>query len=317
MHLKQLTYFVAVIEAHSFSQAAKNLYISQPTLSQSIQALEKELGFELLLRTSSGAIPTEMGEVVFRDAKMLLQKTEAVQQKWARLENARKALNGTVHLVVFPTAYFFVSQQISTRFQAAFPSMHWQLLESRGYNLPDIFSRHRADIGIGDFISSEKDTFLRELARYGLRVDPLCDDVCKIAISKKNPLAGKSDLSASDAQQLSLAYYSGGDDVADPHFTRFFDDKLAIELHSFEKIVDTAVSGIAVAPLPQKITSKGLLRRYGRDAVNFLTVEGFSLPVTHCLIYPDGAPATPEIKQAKKLICKAYRELEYSPLQDE
>ena len=310
MQLKQLVYFTTIIESQSFSQAAKKLFISQPTLSQSIQALEQELGFQLLTRTSSGAIPTDMGTIVFQDAKNILAEADKAKARWEELDRMRKSFVGTVRLVVYPSAYAFVFKKIVERYQDMYPNLRWQLLEARGSNLPNVFEKQQAAFGIGDYVTSEADAFHQFADAHGLGVLPLCSDVCKIAVSRKNPLSRKSDLSLKDIETLSLAYYSGGDDVADPHFTRFFNDRLSIELHSFEKIVEAAVSNIAVSPLAQGITCQGLLSGYGQNAVRFLTVEGFSLPVTHCLIYDQNAVVTPEMECAKTLIIKAFQDLD-------
>ncbi|MCC8077713.1 MAG: LysR family transcriptional regulator [Oscillospiraceae bacterium] len=309
MQLKQLIYFSAVAEARSFSHAAKKLYVAQPTLNQSVQALEKELGFQLFTRMPYHLVLTEMGEIVYQDAKKLLAETEDMQKKWMEMDQARKALKGTIRLVAYPSAYCFISDQI-LHFQNAYPNMIWQVSESRGYNFPDVFSHNRADIGVGDYITAKEDAFQTDAAAHRLCVIPLCSDICKVAISRKNPLSAKHDISKTESAKLSLAYYSGGDDVVVPYFSRFFNERLAIELHSFEKIVDSAVSGIAVSPVAQKITTQGLLSHYKANAVNFLTVEGFSLPVTHCLIYPSDTVFSPELKQAKELIIHAFHNLE-------
>lgn len=76
MQLKQLAYFLAVTDYGSFSKAAEALYIAQSSLSQSVQALEQELGFSLLHRECGGVELTEMGEPVCRDRKELLTKAE-------------------------------------------------------------------------------------------------------------------------------------------------------------------------------------------------------------------------------------------------
>lgn len=309
MQLKQLVYFTTIIEAQSFSAAAKKLYIAQPTLSQSIQSLEAELGFQLLTRSNNGVVPTDMGKTVFQDAKRILEETEQVKAKWLNMDRIRKSISGVIRLVVYPSAYAFVSRQIVARFRDTYPNLHWNLLESRGGSLPSVFEKQQVSFGIGDYVTADEASFQQFLEPYGLKALPLCNDICKIAVSQKNPLAQKRDLSLKDTEKLSLAYYSGGDDVADPHFTRFFNDKLAIELHSFDKIAEAAINDVAVCPLAQGITQKGLLSEYRKNTVSFLTVEGFFLPVTHCLIYDPNAEQTPETECARELIMKAFREL--------
>ena len=62
MTLQQLKYAIAVADQGSMNEAAKSLFISQPSLSGAIKEMEKELGFELFLRTSRGIVVTPEGE---------------------------------------------------------------------------------------------------------------------------------------------------------------------------------------------------------------------------------------------------------------
>lgn len=61
MRLEQLQYFVQVVESHSFNRAAQHLNITQPALTNSIRALEEELGVQLLIRSRRGCVPTSWG----------------------------------------------------------------------------------------------------------------------------------------------------------------------------------------------------------------------------------------------------------------
>lgn len=76
MELRQLKYFVAAADTLNFSRAAESLYISQPTLSQQISELEKELGVELFIRSKRTVILTPAGAELLTKAKDLLHRAE-------------------------------------------------------------------------------------------------------------------------------------------------------------------------------------------------------------------------------------------------
>ncbi|WP_330211977.1 LysR substrate-binding domain-containing protein [Pseudomonas sp. Z18(2022)] len=79
MNLRQLSYFISIVEEGSFSRAAKLLHIAQPALSQQLINLEVELGAKLLLRSVKGVTPTATGKAVLRQAQLILKQVETAR----------------------------------------------------------------------------------------------------------------------------------------------------------------------------------------------------------------------------------------------
>ena len=82
MNLKQLESFALIIESRSFSQAAKKLFLTQPTISSHISLLEKELNTQLLIRTTKDVHPTEDGKKLYTYAKQILNLQDTVFQEF-------------------------------------------------------------------------------------------------------------------------------------------------------------------------------------------------------------------------------------------
>jgi LysR family nitrogen assimilation transcriptional regulator len=76
MQYRQLYYFVKIVEAGSFSQAARTIHVAQPALSQQIAELEAALGVPLLQRSARGVRPTVAGERLYEGASAILRKLE-------------------------------------------------------------------------------------------------------------------------------------------------------------------------------------------------------------------------------------------------
>jgi DNA-binding transcriptional LysR family regulator len=74
MELRELTAFVAVVEEGGMSAASRRLHVSQSALSQTVSALERELGVTLLERTSAGVRPTEAGTTLLAEARAVLAR---------------------------------------------------------------------------------------------------------------------------------------------------------------------------------------------------------------------------------------------------
>ena len=78
MEFKQLEAFVAVVDYKSFSEAAKHLYLTQPTISSHIQALEKELNSRLLIRTTKQMKVTDRGMQLYECAVHMLNMRDQI-----------------------------------------------------------------------------------------------------------------------------------------------------------------------------------------------------------------------------------------------
>ena len=80
MELRHLRYFIAVAEELNFTRAAERLHIAQPPLSQQIQHLEAEMGFQLFRRTKRTVQLTAAGQVFFEEAQKILQQVDRAIQ---------------------------------------------------------------------------------------------------------------------------------------------------------------------------------------------------------------------------------------------
>lgn len=101
LSLTQLEVLVGVVDAGSFSEAARRLYLSQPSISNHVRQLESSLGVQLVERTSQGARPTAAGEVVVDHAKQvfeLLGRLERAAAEFQGLEAGRLVIAGTTTL---------------------------------------------------------------------------------------------------------------------------------------------------------------------------------------------------------------------------
>lgn len=95
MKLKALQYFVAVAREGSITQAASQLYVSQPALSQQLKELERELGAQLLVRTARGVELTEAGRILRRRAEEII---ELEQRTINDVASVRGDIGGEVHV---------------------------------------------------------------------------------------------------------------------------------------------------------------------------------------------------------------------------
>jgi DNA-binding transcriptional LysR family regulator len=98
MDLKQIRYFVAVADAGSFSAGAKRAFVTQPTLSVAIAALEADLGFRLFERRARGVALTPRGELALQHARAVLRESEGL-----RTADAHPVVRKPLKLGLLPT----------------------------------------------------------------------------------------------------------------------------------------------------------------------------------------------------------------------
>ena len=106
MELRQLRYFVRVVELGSMSRAALDLDLVQSALSQQISRLEGELATRLLQRSAKGVLPTEAGLAFFREAQLALRH---VEQAGRAAQQSR--LSGSVSVGLAPTTAAVLGMQ--------------------------------------------------------------------------------------------------------------------------------------------------------------------------------------------------------------
>ena len=90
MTLNQLRNVIAVADTGSMNEAAKQLYIAQPSLSQSVKELEKEIGAELFRRGNRGVVLTVEGEEFLSYARQVVQQYELMENRYVEKKNVKK-----------------------------------------------------------------------------------------------------------------------------------------------------------------------------------------------------------------------------------
>ena len=76
MEFRKLRYFIEIIKAQSYSHAAKNLYVTQPTLSWNMTKLQEELGVKLMYQVGNKVMPTSAGSILFKEGQQLLAQLD-------------------------------------------------------------------------------------------------------------------------------------------------------------------------------------------------------------------------------------------------
>lgn len=183
MEFRQLRYFCVIAEEKKFTTAAKQLFIAQPALSQSIAQLEKELNVELFNRMPKGVALTGAGELFYEYAKKTLQDRDAVIRSLSSLSTESGALS--VCIKTLPDT----SVQVLLDFQARYPHITVDITDQKA-DLPD-------------FILSNCVDYPDKYDYVPLKTEPFY-----LLLPKSHPLAAKDQVSITDLAQETIVLES-------------------------------------------------------------------------------------------------------------
>ncbi len=120
MNIDQLRYFKQICECHSLNKAAQELYISQPALTKSIQAIEKELNIELLVRTKNGVYPSEIGKIFLQEACSIL----SIYDNFIQKINKTRSFSDSLTIYAYPAIANTYALQILNELHHSFYSLN-------------------------------------------------------------------------------------------------------------------------------------------------------------------------------------------------
>ncbi len=140
-----LRVFIRAAERGSFTQAAGELYISQPAVSRAVKALEEELQVSLFFRDKrSGLTLTDAGQKILLLARQMADLENRIRQEAFRTNNL---LSGRVRIASLPILTSVFLAKAVCRFQARYPQVSVELLEGGSSEICQAVEEHRADLG--------------------------------------------------------------------------------------------------------------------------------------------------------------------------
>lgn len=145
MELRQLQYFVSVVDAGSFSGGAVALNLAQPSLSRQIALLEVDLGQRLLVRTGRGVSPTEAGQALLAHARAMLDIARHARDE---LRDMDESPSGKVVVGMPPRVALGMSTPLIQRFREKFPRAVITVLEGLSISLRESLIAGKMDLAL-------------------------------------------------------------------------------------------------------------------------------------------------------------------------
>ena len=176
MDIRQLRYFTAIARTGSFTRAAEELGIAQPSLSQQIRTLEKQIGSPLFERLGRSVRLTAHGEALRQPAADILQQ---VAEAKSSLDQLQEGVRGRLRVGVIPTIMPYLIAPRVGEFSRRFPDVDLQFTEDTTLHLIEKLHSGDIDLAISGLPVRNPDIVCSELTR-----EPLF-----LAVAEKHPLA--------------------------------------------------------------------------------------------------------------------------------
>lgn len=250
MQIERLAYFIEVTKAGSIKRASENINISQQALSQSIAAMEKELGVELFKRSKKGSLLTEKGEEV-------LEAALAICEKWDALKESLSEEKTSWHKICISISPFIESDyyaKVLAYIKSKYPYIPFNIVNAYPKEAALLLADRSVDIAIVSFEKNELDEFLRQYPY--LKFIYLQKINVEVLVSKRSYLAQYTQLTLAQIKKQTIMYENHND-----HNHDFFLELLKkngiddiVMVHSRSAIHELVAKDLAITFAPLTIT---------------------------------------------------------------
>lgn len=190
MTIVQLSYIVAVNDAKSFAKAAEKCFVTQPTLSMQIQKLEEELGVIIFDRTKKPVAPTEIGEKLIEQARVIIREKERVHEI---IRQETEEINGKFKIGIIPTIAPYLLPRFVENFTKKYKAVELIIDELQTDQIVEKLKRDELDAGI-----MATPLFIKEISEQPIFYEPFVGYVSKNHKLYKNKKINPDDLDVHD-----------------------------------------------------------------------------------------------------------------------
>lgn len=278
--LRQLQVFEASVRLGSFSRAAEELFVTQPTVSMQIKKLAESLDMPLFEQIGRNVRPTEIGQELYKSCRQIFENLAHLEMKIADLKGMKR---GRLRLGVITTAKYFVPE-ILGEFCKLYPGIDVALKVSNRDRIVERLTNYEDDL----YIVGQASADVTEIESYPFAPNPLV-----VLASRDHPLVKKKNISLSRIVEEPLILREPGSGIRDATL-RLFEQKgltpnVRMELGSNEAIKHAVVGGLGLAVL-----SLHTLSLEGPDGpVAILDVQDFPIMRQWHLVFPKGKELSP------------------------
>lgn len=206
MTLQQLKYAITVAQTGTITEAAEKLYISQPSLTNAIHELEKEMNIEIFTRTNKGIIVSKDGEDFLGYARQVLEQAEVLEDKYKGGDGGKKKFCiSTQHYSFAVNAFVDLIKKYGQ------DEYDFSIRETQTYEIIEDVAKMNSELGI-IFMDDFNDVVLNKILKSNdLEFHQLYSAKPHVFISRRHPLAGKQIITNEQLEAYPYLSYEQGE----------------------------------------------------------------------------------------------------------
>lgn len=205
MTLQQLRYAIKIADCNSMNEAAKELFISQPSLSASVRDLENEIGITIYKRTNRGIIITPEGEEFLGYARQVAEQYELLKTKYVDKNSVKKKFSVSTQHYSFAVKAF-----VETVKQFGMDEYEFAVHETKTYEVIENVKSFKSELGILYLNDFNRKVLTKILKENSLEFTELFDCKTYVYLWKGNPLAEKKVITLSDLEEYPCISFDQG-----------------------------------------------------------------------------------------------------------
>ena len=206
MTLQQLKYVVTVADKGTISDAARELFISQPSLTNAIKELENEMQITIFNRTNKGVVVSNRGDEFLAYARQVLEQANLLEEKYLNVKKQSPRFSvSTQHYSFAVNAFVDVIEE--------FDADHYDftLRETQTYEIIQDVSKLKSEIGVLYTSSKNEEVIMKLIKQNGLEFEKLFLAKPHVFISSKHPLLEKDIITLEELQPYPYLSFEQGE----------------------------------------------------------------------------------------------------------
>ena len=300
MKLEHLEYLLAVVDNGSINKAAKELFCTQPALTNVIKSIEQELGYPILERSHNGVAPNDLGKFIVSDARFIINRVN----EWKRYADS-KFFSGNIDVLCSGAVNQDFIVKCVFNLRQNHPDINIRLIESIYRDVEFLNELFQENYRFGSFNAAplELEEVQKSIEKNGLQLMQVHESQYAAYINSEDPLAKKDSLYLEDIRGRNIVLFRNPSKFPYIEFLKSVNCNCTMQIGDSASVILAAAMGEAIAIRPTSAVANNYLVHSGA-----ITIKCFSdcpMPICMYFIYPQNS----RLNKYEKIFVNTIKEI--------